>query len=411
MAAQNPPVDPRELQLGNAFTPAAPIRDTALFSGRIDLLIRIADAVNQPGMHCILFGERGVGKTSLANIAWQVLTELTDPPIAVAQINCDTTDTYDSLMHKLMGRIVTELEKPRMGFSDEVERRNASLVNFLPEHPSPDDVLTLLQHFPANRLLILDEFDRITAENDTIALVADTIKALSDYAVPATFLLVGAADDVGSLIGEHPSIERCLTQVRMPSMTPDELAGIVNNGLKSVNMGMGESAAWYIPAVSQGYPHYTHLLALYAARRSLKEGRDVIRESDINAAIDDALAMTEGSIQDRYSKAVYSPSPAALYAPVLLACALAPTDDLGYFNAQAVRSPLSDIMNREYNIPAFARHLDAFCRESRGPALIKMGQTRRYQYRFAVPLMRPFVLLRGIADGRIAAEVLRQCPH
>ena len=407
MAAQNPPVDPRALQLGSAFTPAAPIRDTTLFSGRSELLIRIADAVNQPGMHCILFGERGVGKTSLANIARQVLAELTERPIAVARINCDAADTYGSLMHKLMGWIVTELERPRLGFSDAVERRNKSLGNFLPEHPSPHDVLTLLRDFPANRLLILDEFDRLTDENHTIALVADTIKAMSDYAVPATFLLVGVADDVGSLIGAHPSIERCLTQVWMPRMTREELAGIVDNGLESVNMGIDERVAWYIPAVSQGYPHYTHLLALHAARRSLKEGRDVICRKDIEGAIAEALGMTERSIRDRYSAAVYSPSPSALYAPALLACALAPTDDLGYFNAQAVRAPLSAIMNREYNIPAFARHLDAFCKDNRGPALIKSGERRRYQYRFAVPLMRPFVLLQGIADGRIAAEVVR----
>ena len=407
MAVRNSPVDPRALQLGSAFTPAAPIRDTTLFSGRSELLIRIADAVNQPGMHCILFGERGVGKTSLANIAPQVLAERTDPGIAVARVNCDTADTYGSLMHKLMGRIVTEMERPRLGFSDAVERRNKSLVNFLPEHPSPDDVLTLLQDFPANRLLILDEFDRLTDENDTIALVADTIKALSDYAAPATFLLVGVADDVGTLIGAHPSIERCLTQIWMPRMTREELAGIVDNGLEPVKMRIDESVAWYIPAVSQGYPHYTHLLALHAARRSLKEGRDVVCQRDIEGAIAEALGMTERSIRDRYSAAVYSPSPSALYAPVLLACALAPADDLGFFNAQAVRAPLSAIMEREYNIPAFARHLDAFCKDNRGPALIKSGERRRYQYRFAVPLMRPFVLLQGIADGRIDAEVLR----
>ena len=62
MTTQHLPFDPRMVQLSNIFTPAAPIRDTNLFSGRSDLLIRIVDAVNQTGMHCILFGERGCGK-------------------------------------------------------------------------------------------------------------------------------------------------------------------------------------------------------------------------------------------------------------------------------------------------------------------------------------------------------------
>ena len=75
--------------------------------------------------------------------------------------------------------------------------------------------------------------------------------------------------------------------------------------------------------------------------------------------------------------------------------------------SQAVRRPLSGIMNRNYDIPTFARHLDAFCQESRGPVLIKEGQPRRYRYRFAVPLLRAFILLKGVAEHRITPDELR----
>ena len=230
---------------------------------------------------------------------------------------------------------------------------------------------------------------------------------LSDYAVSATFLLVGVANSVDNLLGEHRSIERCLTQVHMPRMTRGELTGIVTTGLEQADMSMEQASDWYIPAVSQGYPHYTHLLALQAARHALGGGRDIVMRDDIDAAIDQALTMTERSIQDSYSAAVYSANPSALYQQVLLACALAQTDDLDYFNAQSVRDPLSRITGRAYDIPSFARHLDAFCQDARGPALIREGQTRRYRYRFAVPLLRPFVLLKGIADARIAPDDLR----
>ena len=63
-------------------------------------------------------------------------------------------------------------------------------------------------------------------------------------------------------------------------------------------------------------------------------------------------------------------------------------------------------MGKRYDVPAFARHLDAFCKDGRGPTLVKEGQRRRYRYRFAMPLMRPFIILRGIADGLIEAETL-----
>ena len=406
MTPQDQPVDPRAIQLGQVFTPSAPIRDAALFSGRGDILIRIADAVNQIGMHCILFGERGVGKTSMANFVRLMLSELATQELTVAQINCDTSDRYGTLMRKLMRQVTMAQRRPQIGFTPADDQTSIALDRHLPANPAPADLLNLLNAVPANRLFILDEIDRLE-DRETIALLTDTIKAFSDYAVPATFLLVGVASDVSVLIGEHPSIERCLTQVRMPRMTPDELAKIVKSGLAQVEMRVDDAVRWYIPAVSQGYPHYTHLLSLHAARQALRAGRDCVGRSDIEAAIEESLAMTERSIRDRYSAAVYSPNPAALYAPVLLACAMAQTDDLGYFNTQAVREPLSAIMNRNYNIPAFARHLDAFCKDPRGPALIKEGQRRRFQYRFAIPLMRPFVLLKGIADGLIDAAALQ----
>ncbi|MDB6032601.1 MAG: hypothetical protein JWM16_2939, partial [Verrucomicrobiales bacterium] len=90
-----------------------------------------------------------------------------------------------------------------------------------------------------------------------------------------------------------------------------------------------------------------------------------------------------------------------LYSDVLLSCALASTDDLGYFSAANVRTPMSEIMKRPYEIPAFAQHLNDFCGENRGKVLQKTGYPRRYRFRFVNPLMEPFVVMKGIASGLI----------
>lgn len=50
------------------FQPRTPITTQELFSGRWNELTTIADAVNQAGLHVVIYGERGVGKTSLANV-------------------------------------------------------------------------------------------------------------------------------------------------------------------------------------------------------------------------------------------------------------------------------------------------------------------------------------------------------
>ena len=50
-----------------SFSPGAPIDDLNLLAGRIHQIEQMVDAVVQRGHHAILYGERGVGKSSLAN--------------------------------------------------------------------------------------------------------------------------------------------------------------------------------------------------------------------------------------------------------------------------------------------------------------------------------------------------------
>ena len=90
------------------------------------------------------------------------------------------------------------------------------------------------------------------------------------------------------------------------------------------------------------------------------------------------------------------------FRPVLLACALAAKDEHGFFYSNNVTMPLRLITQKQYNIPAFARHLKAFCDPKRGPILERRGPSKSIKYRFVKALMEPYVILRGLADGLIA---------
>ncbi len=50
------------------FSPSAPLNEADLFAGRNAQLRKMLDATSERGKHAILFGERGVGKTSLAKL-------------------------------------------------------------------------------------------------------------------------------------------------------------------------------------------------------------------------------------------------------------------------------------------------------------------------------------------------------
>ncbi|MDP2830210.1 MAG: ATP-binding protein [Sulfuricellaceae bacterium] len=384
--------------LSNSFSPSAPIDQKALFSGRMAQLMDVLNAVSQKGQHAILFGERGVGKTSLARVLSGGLT-IRATQVLTASINCDGTMDFSSLWHKICREIVFTQTKTGAGFTAPPETTLKPLADYLPATVTPDDVRHLLSQL-GKTLIIIDELDRLVNPEIT-ALLADTIKTLSDHAVDTTLLLVGVADSVEMLIKEHQSIERAMVQIRMPRMSPPELNEIIDKGLSAAGMSIQAGAKEMICTLSQGLPHYTHLLALNASQRAATIDRTEVAVEDVRTAIDTALAKAQQSIIGAYHKATSSPRE-NLYPQVLLSCALAPTDNLGYFAAVDVRKPLSEIMKKPYEIPAFSQHLNAFCEESRGPILQRTGTNRRFRFRFSNPLLQPYVIMDGIRRGLIS---------
>jgi hypothetical protein len=85
--------------------------------------------------------------------------------------------------------------------------------------------------------------------------------------------------------------------------------------------------------------------------------------------------------------------------------ALAEVDDKSFFTAAAVRGPLRTVADRpDLDIPNFSRHLKEMSDQRRGGILVREGETRRLRYRFVNPLMRPYVIMRGVADGLLTSE-------
>jgi hypothetical protein len=85
----------------------------------------------------------------------------------------------------------------------------------------------------------------------------------------------------------------------------------------------------------------------------------------------------------------------------LLACALARTDDEGFFTATDVVEPYSAIVGAERRIAHFEKHLRRFSSEDGGNILIKRGGERQQTFRFKDPMMQPYVIIRGIQSGMV----------
>lgn len=355
-------------------------------------------------MHVVVFGERGVGKTSLANVIGSVLHAARIDALVVRE-NCFSSDSFGALWRRAFEQVRFEVSQPGFGLTPAVATRLATLAEHAPEDLSPSLVVALLRQLQAPLVFVFDEFDQIAGTANARAF-AETIKALSDFAVPVTAIVVGVGDTVGSLIDMHKSVERAVVQVRMPRMTRDELGTIVNRGISGLGLSIDPRAELRLIGLSQGLPHYTHLLALNSVRATLARGDRVVGEKDLLTGIARASEKAQQSLVDAYLAAVSTPRRDTLFRAVLLACALADSDELGYFSVAAVRAPLGVILDRPIDIPAFARHLNQFAHASRGAVLEKAGTNRKFRYRFANPLLQPFVMMRGLADQDLAPDRL-----
>jgi Cdc6-like AAA superfamily ATPase len=380
-------------RINEAFTPSAPINNSDLFAGRRKQIDRVIQAVFQRGQHAIIFGERGVGKTSLANIIYDLLVMAGKSNFQVAKHTCGADVSFAGMWRAIFKQLT-------------IVRRDTdqlSLDGLLPDNVGSEDIRETFSHADAPSIIIIDEVDRI-ATTDTAVLLADTIKSLSDNSVNTTLVLVGVADSVDQLIAEHQSIERALVQIHMPRMSEPELMEIIEKGLGKAEMTIDIEVTKSIASLSQGLPPCTHLLARHAAIVAVENERTEIVKADLTQAVADAVANQQQSIINAYEKATHSPRE-NLYKQVLLACALAKTNDLGYFSAVDVREPMRQITHKDYDIPAFSQHLNDFCEGSRGPILQKTGERRRFRFRFINPLIEQFVVLKGIRDGMISREI------
>ena len=279
-------------------------------------------------------------------------------PIMAPHINCTGTSSYTSIWIALLGEIAYRAEKQKITLPRSVKKlihdfENGLRIDFTPELAR--QVVSDLSDADMIIVMILDEFDTVRDQTARQS-IAETIKFFSDRNVPGTVIIIGVADDVESLISEHRSIERCIAQIRMRRMSRDEIESIVTNSLSKVGMTIEKEGLHEISRIAIGLPHYAHLLGLHSGRIAIDKGSIKIQQEHVTEAARTATAKAQVTIQNAYSRATISTKRNALYKQVLLACALAVTDEFGYFAPSDIRSPLQLILKREYGVEAFARH-------------------------------------------------------
>jgi len=377
----------------HVFTPGAPIDNRDFFAGRIQQLKRVIETIPSPGRHPIIFGQRGVGKTSLANMLGTIL-----PDVWAVKVNCDGSDTFASIWERVLQKASLSFKKAAFGFSQKQIEQRITLRQLLSHDGDigPSHVAQVLDIMKTQAVFILDEFDRVN-DNEAKSCMADLIKNISDNNRHVTITLVGVGESIAELIGEHPSVQRNLVQIELPPMSGEEIKTIITKGCDLLGIKVRSGVLDAIAQLANGLPHYAHLLGLSIARAcKLRE----VQKMDIQLfdSLGCSLAVEDAIETYRHAFTVATrTSKLSRYPRILCACAHAKHDDNGVFRATDVVEAMQNIFQDSISVPSVVPALGEFCNPERGLVLSKIPVGDRSHYRFTDPMMRPFLRIKAKA--------------
>lgn len=277
--------DMRWTAMRRAFKPSQPVQDIMLFAGRSDLLRRVIRAIEDQNLHVIVYGDRGIGKTSLMKTVSELATRA---HYVVSYTSCGEDSDFTTTMRAIAARVPLLYHRDFDPASDEVVR-GGTLADRLPEGGfTVAELSDLLGKIEGTRLLmIIDEFDRIESARFR-GSIAELIKNLSDRSIEVQLLIGGVAANLSELIAHVPSIRRNIIGVTIPNMTDEEIRELIRIGSEAGGARFDDAATARIVAGSAGLPYLASLIGQHATIRAAEEHAEVVTAEHVAAGIERA---------------------------------------------------------------------------------------------------------------------------
>lgn len=393
------------------LTPSSPIQRLQMLQGRQEQVTQITRAFHSPGRHVFIHGDRGVGKSSLALSVGNYLSADGHRPI---QLACNG-ETFFSIMKSLAAQLLNvapvkggaatkgSFGVGAYGLSAKVEAALSSRE--VPDLSSLNEVVSVIRfcvdRSAEERVVIFDEFDALP-DNADRALFADFIKQMGDQAVPIKMFFTGIGQSLEDLLAAHHSCYRYLASVALSPLNWDGRLAIIRAASDALGVEVDQSTMYRIGAISDGFPHYIHLICEKLFWVVFDDVEDVTRVSPANykEAINGAVQDIEPFLRELYETATrkYNND----YQEVLWAVA-----DHHEFSRRSsdIFASYVAIMKQRNSGPAdrtkFNARMNALKRSSHGEILLG---TRQGWYELREPILRGYIRLRAEREGVALAQ-------
>jgi hypothetical protein len=285
------------------FVPSSPIRLRDQLRGREREYERTLSTLKIPGRSAFIYGERGVGKSSLA---WTAAQEFNSSDADPIRVTCHPAITFPRLVAQIAKRMHddigtgTKVKKvTELGLKTSLVtlmHRLESESSEIPKEIDVNDAVELLEALApkdAKRAIIIDELDET---NDPVfrSNIAFFIKQLGDQQARLKFVFAGIAENVSELLMHHESAQRCMANIKLERLPLNVLRDVIVEGFKQIDIEVSDQTGFRIATLSDGFAHFTHLIGLNMAMNALAQEK-IPDEFNGPAALEDAI---RGAVSD-----------------------------------------------------------------------------------------------------------------
>ncbi len=304
-------------------------------------------------------------------------------------------------------RLVRETKERKLGLSANIkgvltgaaESRRAEELGKIIAPKTVNEAVSLVKNLVGvhseKPIILIDEFDKVTAKDEQEHF-ADFIKQVSDQHVPVHFIFCGIGDTIDGLMKAHKSVNRYLHPVKLERLDWDPRIEIVENAAKALGIEIDRTTTLRICKISDGFPHYIHLLAeklFWIVFEEKSSGK--VQPSQFEAALHKASDALDPELKIPYEKATkkYNDN----YEEVLFAVA----------DKHELQRPSKDIFASYLRIagqlqkePLSRKNFNGCLNRLKSPAHAEMLiATRSGWYEFREKMLRGYARLRAEQKG------------
>jgi len=229
-------------------------------------------------------------------------------------------------------------------------------------------------------LYVVDEFD-VILDKQVVHTFGEFIKLLSDKGADLKVVLVGVSDSSRELLAGHPSVRRCLKEIFVEKLSDRNVADIVVRGAERAKIRFSNLATRIIVYMSDGFPYFTHLMALQCCEHAIAQGINSVEQPDVLRAVDVVSKDASATLSKEFNDATRSYK-TEIYKDILLSAARYRFIE---FSTVQIRNSVENSVGNKNNAAAIGRCLSKLVKDG------VLHRVKRGHYKFRDPRMPAYI--------------------